>query len=539
MLSSILFLLFFVSSISFVVAQEVRQLPNDQTTAIRNIYIAGDSTAANGIAGTIGWGKHLGSFFDPQKMNVVNLARGGRSSRTFLDEGLWDSLLKKIQPGDIVLIQFGHNDGGPIDDPVRARGSLPGIGDETKEIDDTRSNRRETVHTYGWNIRKMIADCKAKEAYPIVLSLTVRNEWKDGHVERGAGRYGTWSRDVAKDEKVPFVDLTKIIADRYEQMGQPIVTSLFPRDHTHTSDAGAKLNAELVVAGLKGLRDQVIIGSLNVTGRVISNAAPENVVVGNRIGPRMSTDPAGFERWLNLPLPADPNLPTLYLIGDSTVRTGRGDGDNGQFGWGDPIDEYFDRTKINVVNRAVGGTGAGTYRDQGHWEPILAALKPGDVVFMQFGHNDNGEKGALKGVGDEIEDRENPKTKMLETIHTFGWYLRQYISEVRSKGATPIVCSLIPRNIWKDGKIARSNNSHADWARTVSEMEHSDFIDLHELVATRYDSLGANAVMPLFADQRVHTSWPGAVLNAECVMKGLSALPQNSLAAYLISPTGH
>ncbi len=106
--------LFFVSSISFVVADEVRQLPNDQTPAIRTIFIAGDSTAANGSDGAIGWGKHLGAMFDPQKMDVVNLARGGRSSRTFLSEGLWDSLLQRIQPGDIVLIQYGHNDGGRL-----------------------------------------------------------------------------------------------------------------------------------------------------------------------------------------------------------------------------------------------------------------------------------------------------------------------------------------------------------------------------------------------------------------------------------------
>ena len=509
-------------------------LSNELTPAIRTIFIAGDSTAANGASGAIGWGKYLGTFFDSKKMNIENRARGGRSSRTFITEGLWDSLLQKVHPGDIVLIQFGHNDGGALDDAARARGSIPGTGEETKEIDNPISKKHETVHTFGWYIRKMIADTKAKQAYPIVFSLTVRNEWKEGHVERGSGRFGGWSREVAKTEKVPFVDLTKIIADRYEKIGQEAVKPLFPRDHTHTSEDGAKLNAELVVAGLKGLRDQTIIGSLNVAGRVISNATPDNVIVGPRIGPRMSTDPAGFQRWLNLPLAADPTLPSLYLIGDSTVRTGRGDGDNGQFGWGDPIENYFDRTRINVVNRAVGGTGAGTYRTQKHWEPILADLKPGDVVLMQFGHNDNGVKGAIKGVGDETEERENATSKKTELIHTFGWYMRQYITEIRSKGATPIVCSLIPRNNWKDGKIARSRNSHADWAKTVAESEHADFIDLHELIAVRYDALGPDVVMPLFADQRVHTSWLGAVLNAECVNQGLKALPLNPLSQYYL-----
>ena len=527
----------FCISNSTIMAQEPSSLPITQEkldVRVPTIFIAGDSTAANGSSNAIGWGKHLSSFFDSEKMKVENRARGGRSSRTFIHEGLWDDLLQTVKAGDIVLIQFGHNDGGASDDPSRARGSLPGIGDETREIDNPITKKHEAVQTFGWYVRKMIADTREKQAYPIVLSLTVRNEWRDGHVERGSGRFGGWSREVAKTEKAPFVDLTKIIADRYEQMGQDRVNGLFPRDHTHTNDEGAKLNAELVVSGLKGLRDQLIIGCLNVTGRVIPNATPDNVVVGARIGPRMATDQAGFQRWLNLPYPADPTLPTLFMIGDSTVRTGRGDGDNGQFGWGDPIEEYFDRTKLNVVNRAVGGTGARTFRTQKHWDPILAALRPGDVVLIQFGHNDNGSKGALKGVGDETQGRENPATQEIESVHTFGWYLRQTISEIRANGAKPILCSLVPRNIWREGKIARSTNSHADWSRAVAESEHVDFVDLHELIASRYDALGADTVLPLFADQRVHTSWAGAVLNAECVNEGLKALPHNPLHPFYV-----
>jgi lysophospholipase L1-like esterase len=71
-------------------------------------------------------------YFDPTRVNVVNRARGGRSSRTFVTEGLWDQLMASVKPGDIVLIQFGHNDGGAINDTNRARGSLRGIGDETE-----------------------------------------------------------------------------------------------------------------------------------------------------------------------------------------------------------------------------------------------------------------------------------------------------------------------------------------------------------------------------------------------------------------------
>jgi hypothetical protein len=95
---------------------------------------------------------------------------------------------------------------------------------------------------------------------------------------------------------------------------------------------------------------------------------------------------------------------------------------------------------------------------------------------------------------------------------------------------------LIPRNIWRDGRIARTRGGHADWARAVAESQKAAFIDLHEIIARRYDALGPDAVGPLFADGRVHTGWPGAVLNAECVLAGLRALPENPLNPYMVTP---
>jgi lysophospholipase L1-like esterase len=148
----------------------------------------------------------LGALFDPAKIEVVNQARGGRSSRTFISEGHWDRLLAELKAGDFVLIQFGHNDGAPINSERLARGSLPGLGDESQEIDNLVTKQHEVVRTFGWYLRKMIADAKEKGARPILLSLTVRNIWKDGQVERGSGRYGHWTRELAK--QASLVDLT-------------------------------------------------------------------------------------------------------------------------------------------------------------------------------------------------------------------------------------------------------------------------------------------------------------------------------------------
>ena len=116
---------------------------------------------------------------------------------------------------------------------IFARGSLPGTGEETQEIDNLLTKEHEVVHTYGWYLRKMIADTKAKGAIPIVLSLTVRNIWKDGRVERGSGKFGLWAYEVAASQNVQFVDITKLIADKYEELGEEKVKEQMDRYLSH------------------------------------------------------------------------------------------------------------------------------------------------------------------------------------------------------------------------------------------------------------------------------------------------------------------
>jgi lysophospholipase L1-like esterase len=483
------------------------------------LYVVGDSTANN--ANHRGWGDPFADYFDSAKVNVVNRARGGRSARTYFNEGLWEAVRQDLKAGDFVLIQFGHNDGGAPDQPP-GRGDLPGIGDEEKEI-TTPAGKQEVVHTFGWYLRKFVDDSKAKGATAILLSPTVRNIWTGASVERQMGHFAQWSQDVAKAEGLVFLDESNAIADQYEKMGPEKVKELFPEDHTHTSPAGADLNASIVVATLKGARSP-LAAFLSEKGRAVQPyPAPLN------------TDAAP----LRLPAPANPSLPTLFLIGDSTVRNGRGDGANGQWGWGEPLVDFFDAAKINVVNRAVGGLSSRTYLTAGHWDRVLAMLKPGDFVMMQFGHNDSGPlddaaraRGTLKGTGEETREIDNPITKQHEVVHSYGWYLKRFIADARAKGATPIVCTLIPRKIWKDGKIARNSQDYAGWAAEVAASEHVALIDLNEIVAQRYDELGPDKVEPLFGDPHTHTSRAGAELNAECVIAGLKKLPDDPLAKY-------
>lgn len=251
-----------------------------------------------------------------------------------------------------------------------------------------------------------------------------------------------------------------------------------------------------------------------------------------------STDPAA-EAKLNLPEAKNPKLPTLFLVGDSTVRNGHGDGANGQWGWGEPLVDFFDATKINVVNRAIGGRSSRTYITEGHWQEVLDRLKSGDFILIQFGHNDSGPlddtaraRGTLPGIGSETREIENPIQKRHETVHTYGWYMRQYVEQARAKGAAIIVCSPIPRKIWKDGRVVRNAENYGGWARQIADEEHVPFIDLDEIIAREYDAMGEQAVEPLFADPHTHTSLEGARINAKAVITGLKLLHPDQLAKY-------
>ncbi len=232
------------------------------------IFVVGDSTARNNANGARGWGDPFSAYFDPAKVTVRNEAAGGRSTRTYTAEGRWDNVLKDLKAGDFVLIQMGHNDGGPVGSG-KDRASLSGLGEETQEVVKPDGSK-EIVHTYGWYLRKFVTEAKAKGAMPILMSLTVRNLWKDGKVRRDNGGFAQWTKETAEAQNVPFVDVTNIIADRYDAMGEDAVKAMFGPDYVHTSPTGADLNAASVVAGLKALPNSPFTALLSEKGQAVA-----------------------------------------------------------------------------------------------------------------------------------------------------------------------------------------------------------------------------------------------------------------------------
>lgn len=473
------------------------------------IYTVGDSTVKNGKGkgdgGLWGWGDYIVQFLDTTKVKIENHALGGTSSRSFQNIGLWDAVFKKLKKGDYVLIQFGHNDDGSLNDTIRARGTIKGIGDETKEIDNLLTKKHEVVHSYGWYIQKVVRDAKSKGAIPIICSPIPRNDWKEGKVPRNNKSYGLWSKQIAEKEKVTFIELNDNMAIEMEKLGEEKVTGtyFYKRDHTHTSAKGAVLSASVIINELKK-----------------SDNSLKKYILANP----------------KIVLPAKKKV---YLIGDSTMAN-NGSNPNA-VGWGVEFPKYCDTTRIEVINKARGGRSTRTFVNEGLWDAVKNQLKPGDFIMIQFGHNDAGAidkekfRGSLKGNGNETQVV--VRDSLTETVQTFGWYMEKFIKESKEKGAIPIVLSQTPRNEWPNDKVERRTDSYGGWSKVAAENQKAFFIDLNEIVALKYEALGKEAVKPFFPKDHTHTGSEGANLNALTVAESIKKIKNCALKDYIEIPS--
>ncbi len=211
------------------------------------IFIAGDSTAS--IKETraypeTGWGMPFVYFWD-STVTVVNRAKNGRSTKTFISEGLWKSIYDEAGEGDYVLIQFGHND----------------------EVSTKKSYTTE--EEFRNNLVKYVKESKSKKATPVLLTPVARRKFDStGHIVGTHDVYSQIVRDVAASEKVTLIDLDKKSQALYQQFGVENSKLLFLQlkpgehpnypegkdDNTHFNELGARLIAQII---LKGIREQV------------------------------------------------------------------------------------------------------------------------------------------------------------------------------------------------------------------------------------------------------------------------------------------
>ena len=215
--------LFFLNSLASLkpIAPEFSYVVSEEVNFNPVIYVAGDSTACNysdSFFPQTGWGQALGGYFDQSKVTVSNHAMGGRSSKSFIDEGRLDTIFSAIKPGDYLLIQFGHND---------------------QKDGDLHTDADTTYKTY---MTKYVEGAKERGAIPIILTSVTRRIYNNGIYDNGnsLGKYPQAARELAADLNVPLIDMFNFSVDLVNTLGEEDSKDIFlfinPNDPRFTGD---------------------------------------------------------------------------------------------------------------------------------------------------------------------------------------------------------------------------------------------------------------------------------------------------------------
>lgn len=238
--------------------QPVRQAPEAPKNPERvkgkpMVILAGDSTTktgnGTGQGNQWGWGSYFADYLT-DGVTVENDGSGGRSSRTYYNT-VWTEIRNGIQKGDFVFINFGHNDPYPLG-TGRARGTLNGTGEEMQTVTMERNGGPEDVYTYGHYIRMMVRQAKMRGAHVIVMSPSSKNTWEgENKVARFTDTYTAWSRQVAEEEGVEFIDLNELTSKAMEEIGRTVATREYFAGGVHTTEKGARMYDQIICEQLK------------------------------------------------------------------------------------------------------------------------------------------------------------------------------------------------------------------------------------------------------------------------------------------------
>lgn len=221
------------------------------------IWMCGDSTMSikeTGAYPETGWGMPFTYFWDTASVSIVNKARNGRSTRTFISEGLWKAVIDNVKEGDYVLIEFGHND-------------------ESKE----KTDRYTTTDEFKANLSMFVSETRQKNGIPVLLTPVSRRKFsKEGLVEETHKAYTAAMLQLADSLKVPVIDMDLKTRNLYQQLGDSVSRLLFlqlkpgehpnypngKEDNTHFSELGARMTAQMVLQELltiyPGLKERLV-----------------------------------------------------------------------------------------------------------------------------------------------------------------------------------------------------------------------------------------------------------------------------------------
>jgi lysophospholipase L1-like esterase len=214
------------------------------------VFLAGDSTMAqkeNRARPETGWGERLQQHFDSTQVRIANHARNGRSSKSFIGEGLWKAVIDSVNAGDYVFIQFGHNDESP----------------------DKGPDRYSTPAEYRANLARMIDEVRAKKGNPVLLTPVARRKFDAaGKTVDTHGEYPRVVRALAAERHVPLLEMTMATDSLLARLGPDSSRALFNQskpgenanypagveDNTHFSPRGAELVADIAVRAIRSAK---------------------------------------------------------------------------------------------------------------------------------------------------------------------------------------------------------------------------------------------------------------------------------------------
>lgn len=515
---------------SIDIANQARPVPGSNRIGNNPVlFLVGNSTMrtgtlGNGNNGQWGWGFYAHEYYDAEKITVENHALGGTSPRTFYTM-LWQPVLEAVKKGDYVFLELGHNDNGPIDS-IRARSSYRPDGhlevrEDSISIYNKVTHAQETVYTFGGYMRRFIRDVRAKGATPVLFTLTPRNDYEPDNPQRIQRKLADFTPAIfaiGRETNTPVIDLEDISATKLEQYGPWKTNYHFYLDKIHSSAYGARMNAASAAEGILASDDPQL---------AFLKTCLNDKVTPQRCDQRRQT-----------------GKPMVFLCGDSTGKN-EDNRPDGMWGWGSQGYTIFDSTKCVFQNQAMAGRSTRTYIDEGRWEVVYNSLQKGDVVLIQFGHNDIGgiKDGKKRGVLATAKDSSAvycmENSGVYKVIYSYGWYLKKMIRDAQEKGAVPVLLSLTPRNEWHEGNghsrgfiypvnekrgklyIERRNETFGSWCRSVARETGCEFVDVHNITANALDKLGPAKSASYFKNDHTHTSLKGAQLNAKSVAQGL------------------
>ena len=211
------------------------------------------------------------------------------------------------------------------------------------------------------------------------------------------------------------------------------------------------------------------------------------------------------------------NVTTVFLCGNSTVV----DQDNEPWAsWGQMIPSFFD-DQVAFANYAESGESANTFIGAGRLKKLLTQMKEGDYIFVEFGHNDQKQKGPGKGA-----------------YYSYMTSLKTFIDEARLKGANPVLVTPTQRRSFKDGKIVDTHADYPEAMRWLAQKENIPLVDLHAMTRTLYEAMGVEESKQAFVhypantypnqpkalEDNTHFNPYGAYQIAKCVVEGIKLL---------------